>query len=346
MKVPILVNGEQYEGVEDNYCLRCDQPFTRTDSLQMDDFCSFVCEHLWAEEHGEVAIRRAGRFPRIGYIDGEFFTFPSNPTALLDKIKGYPIDLFTFLQHPARTAVAYPYRMELDNMAVLPISTFDNWWKNQTRYSARKQVKKAERAGIEVGEGPLTEELLQAICAIYNERPFRQGRKFAYYGITLEQVRRMTCTFPQRSIYLSARLDGRIIGFVKLVTEGTRFATVLHILSLSVEHDKSPTNALIAHAVKLCSSRGISQLTYGRYNYGNKETDGLLQFKLTNGFERLDVPRYYVPQTLRGEIAYRVGLHHRLRERVPESAAKVLRSLRAWYVNYGKDTNVVPGHIL
>ena len=46
----------------------------------------------------------------------------------------------------------------------------------------------------------------------------------------------------------------------------------------------------------------------------------------------MDVPRYYVPLTLVGRLALRLGLHHNLADRVPEPVVSKLRELRnAWY---------------
>ena len=329
MQEPLRVRSAELKGA--NVCNQCEKLFDSTDSLRRSDFCSFRCEHLWAEEHGDCAIKVRGRYPRIGYIDGEVFTFPGNIPAVLERVRNYPIDLFTFLQHPARTGVLYKYPVELDNLAVLSISTFEHWWTKQARYSVRKQVKKAERAGIDLSEEPLSDELLEAITNIYNEVPTRQERKFRYYGVTLARVRELTCTFERRSIYITARLNGSIIGFIKLITQDD-YATVLHILSLVAHRDKSPTNALLAHSVKVCAERNISQLSYGHFTYGKKDNDGIQVFKTTNGFERLDVPRYFAPQTTRGHIALKLGLHHRLREHVPEPMAAAFRSFRArWY---------------
>jgi hypothetical protein len=53
-----------------------------------------------------------------------------------------------------------------------------------------------------------------------------------------------------------------------------------------------------------------------------------------NGFQRVELPRYYVPITNLGRVALRLGLHHRLIDRIPESVAAKLRELRkAWYRN-------------
>lgn len=327
----MVVHGFHDTSLPPYVCTYCQQIYKRSDSLRKFEFCSFRCEHEWAEKNEECVVRVKGRFPRIGYIDGELFTFSQNIPAVLERIRNCPIDLFTFLQHPVRPAVKYAYPVEIDNLAVLRIATFEHWWRKQARYSVRKQVNKAERAGVVLTEEPLTEELLLAIKEIYNETPVRQGRTFAHYGVTLARVTDLTRTFERRSIYITARLGAHIIGFIKLVTHGN-YATILNILSLAAHRDKSPTNALLAHAIKVCAGRGISHLSYGRFSYGKKDHDGIQVFKTTHGFERLNVPRYFVPLTMRGTITLRLGLQRRVREHIPEPIAAAFRLLRArWY---------------
>ena len=73
-------------------------------------------------------------------------------------------------------------------------------------------------------------------------------------------------------------------------------------------YDKRPANALIAKAVELCEQQGMSYLMYCNYVYNDPESS-LTEFKRRNGFEQALVPRYYVPLTLKGKIALRLGLH-------------------------------------
>ena len=105
----------------------------------------------------------------------------------------------------------------------------------------------------------------------------------------------------------------------------------MNIVAMVKHRDKAPTNALIAHAVRACADRGISYLVYQSFAYGKKQRDSLSDFKENNGFARIDVPRYYVPLTGLGRIGVRLGLHHKLADRFPESVTARLRDLRkAW----------------
>jgi hypothetical protein len=71
---------------------------------------------------------------------------------------------------------------------------------------------------------------------------------------------------------------------------------------------------------------------YSNFAYGKKVQSSLSDFKERNGFQRVDLPRYYVPLTRWGSLAYRMGLHRSLLDLVPESIGAKLREARtAWY---------------
>jgi hypothetical protein len=106
----------------------------------------------------------------------------------------------------------------------------------------------------------------------------------------------------------------------------------MQILSKVAYRDLRPNNALLSEAVKLCAARGTHHLLYEKYTYGHKTDDSLTKFKQNNGFVRMDVPRYFVPLTVAGEVGLRLGLHKRVAERLPEWLLVPLRNLRTrWY---------------
>ena len=87
---------------------------------------------------------------------------------------------------------------------------------------------------------------------------------------------------------------------MKIVYRGD-VASILQMLSRASHHDKRPANALIAKAVELCEAKGISYLTYGMFNYGNKRASSLRDFKIRNGFEEILVPQILRPLDEMGE---------------------------------------------
>jgi len=280
-------------------------------------------------------IKVQGRAVRIGRLDADKYQFLDDPEAMLAGLKesGKRIDLFTFMQRLPESTPKYQYPMEMDNLAAIPVSTFDQWWNHQIGFKARNKAKQAEKKGVTVREVRFDDVLVKGIWEIYNECPFRQGKPFGHYGKDLETVHKEEATYLDSSIFLGAFLGEEMIGFVKMVHDETRTqAGLMNIVSMIKQRDKAPTNALVAHAVRACADRKISYLVYSNFAYGKKQKDSLSDFKERNGFQKMDLPRYYVPLTPVGRLALRLGLHKKLTDRLPESVAAKLREYRnAWY---------------
>lgn len=280
-------------------------------------------------------IKIHGRFIRTASLSADTFEFLSNPEAAVEMLRkcGERIDLFTFMQRLPETERKHSYPMEWDNLAVLPISSFDHWWNKQIGFKARNKAKQAEKNGVQIRELPFTEALVRGIWEIYNESEIRQGKRFPHYGKDLEAVHKMSATYLDRSVFFGAYLENRLIGFVKLHCDESRTqAGLIHILSLIEQRDKAPTNALVAESVRYCAEKGIPYLVYSRFSDGKKERDSLMDFKERNGFKKVQLPRYYVPLTSLGRAAIAVGLHKRLLDHIPDSVLSKLRLIRkVWY---------------
>lgn len=280
-------------------------------------------------------IRVRGRLVKIARLDAEKFLFLDDPAPVVEALKKSKrrVDIFTFMQKVSETTPKYSYSMEWDNLAVLPITTFDHWWNKQIGFKARNKAKQAEKKGIVLREAEFGEELVRGIWEIYNETPIRQDRKFPHYGKTYEQVYEEEATYLDRSAFIGAYLEGRLVGFIKLMWDlDLSQAGLLNIVSLVSERDKAPTNALVAHAVKFCADRDIPYLVYSNFAYGKRQRDSLSDFKERNAFERVNLPRYYVPLTPIGAAAFRMGMHKSLIDHVPEKMIVKLREIRnAWH---------------
>ena len=277
-------------------------------------------------------IKVTGRVIRTARLDADKYHFIEEPESILDELRRSRerIDLFTFMQRLPYTEPKYAYPMEFDNLAALHITTFEKWWNQQIGFKARNKARQAEKKGVILQEVPFDDSLARGIWEIYNETPIRQGRHFPHYGKDLETVRREAATFLDCSIFIGAFFEDKLIGFAKLTTDETDTqAGLMHIISMVQHRDKAPTNALIAHAVRACAARGIQYLVYSHFAYGKKHRDSLSDFKERNGFERIDLPRYYIPLTQTGRLALRFGLHGRIIDHVPEPLIAKLRELRA-----------------
>jgi hypothetical protein len=280
-------------------------------------------------------IRISGRGLRVAKLDADMYHFLSEPEPLLNALRKCDkrIDLFTFLQRLPETKPQFNYPMIWDNLAVLSVSTFDEWWNKQIGFKARNKAKQAEKKGVVIREIPFVDTLVQGIWQIYNEAPMRQGRPFPHYGKDLETVYKDEATYLESSTFIGAFLGEELIGFIKLTADetGTQ-AGLMNIVSKLAHRDKSPTNALVAQAVRSCAARNIAYLVYSHFAWGERERDNLTEFKERNGFQRVEIPRYYVPLTSLGKVALKLGLHRRWIDRLPRPMAEKLRELRRnWY---------------
>jgi hypothetical protein len=291
-------------------------------------------------------VRIEGTLIRIARPEGEKYRFLDDPEALLNGLRncGRRIDLFTFMQRLPETSPQYPYPWEWDNLAVLPVSTFEQWWNDQLGFKGRNKAKQAEKKGVTLREVPFDDSLAHGIWTIYDESPVRQGRRFPHFGKDPQTVRREEATFLDSSIFIGAFFDSELIGFAKLVCDETRTqAGLMNIISMIRHRDKAPANALVAHAVRACADRGIRYLVYSNFAYGQKKSSSLSDFKERNGFTQVNLPRYYVPLTRLGALAFRMGLHHRLVDRLPERFVTRARELRlAWYSRKLQDVVELP----
>lgn len=284
---------------------------------------------------GGTEIKIEGRLIRIASLGADKFLFLKDPELVLDSLRKSRtrIDLFTFMQKLPEASPKYRYRMELDNLAAVPVSTYDAWFTSQVDRKTRNMVRKAEKSGVEVREVPFDEALVEGISEIYNECPVRQGKPFSHYGKRVETIREEEATYLDNSIFIGAFLQGKLIGFAKLLCDESRTqAGLLNIVSMVGQRDKAPTNALIAQAIRCCVEHRIPYLVYSNFAYGKKQRDSLSDFKENNGFKRFDLPRYYIPLTLVGSAALALGLHHKLADHFPEPVLAKIRELRsAWY---------------
>jgi hypothetical protein len=281
----------------------------------------------------DITIR--GRLLRIAGPELDSYESLGDPEPVLDGLRQSHVraDLFTFMQAVPDVSPKYSYPMEWDNLAVLPVSTFEHWWNHQLRSFPRNRARQAQKKGVTLREVAFDDALVRGMWEVYNESPVRQGKRNVHYGKDIATVRKEEATFLDRSIFIGAFLGDQLIGFVKMVTdENCTQANLMNIVAMVTHRDKAPTNALIAESVRSCARRGIRYLIYQNFTYGRKAPDSLTTFKEVNGFGRVDLPRYYVPLTFLGQAALRLGLHHRFVERLPEPLVAKFRQVRStWY---------------
>ena len=259
------------------------------------------------------------------FIEGEGIRDPQRFVAQL-RGSGIAADLFTFSQRIPDREARYPYTTSWENYAVIPITTYAEWHDSRIESDVKKGLRKSKRLGVEARLAEFDEAFVEGIKRIYDETPVRQGAPFWHYQKDLETVRRENSTYLDRSAFVGAYFEGELIGFIRMVYVD-KVASTLQVISQVKHFDKKPSSALIAKAVEICAEKGMTHLVYGSYVYNNAE-NSLTEFKRRNGFEKMLIPQYFIPLTLKGKLALRFGVHRPASEWIPAPVLPLLRKLR------------------
>src|SRR5260370_14797329 len=258
-------------------------------------------------------------------VEGETLTDPELFVSQL-KRTGITADIFTFAQKVTQIAPKYGFHGEWEKFAVIPITTYTEWWKNRIESSVQRAVRKAAKSGVEVRLAELDDAFVNGIVNINNETPVRQGKAFWHFQKSFEAMKHENSTYAERNEFLGAYYQGELIGFIRMIYVD-KVASIIQLLSMMKHFDKRPANALIAKAVEVCEKKGMSHLMYCNYVY-NDPKSSLTEFKRRSGFEQVLLPRYYIPLTLNGKIALKLGLPPGFPLQIPEPIIRQLWIIR------------------
>jgi len=282
--------------------------------------CVAIAGQTFTITRGAVTILR---------LEDEWYEDISDPEkiiATLHNSKGFKPDIFTFWQRLPETTPRFSHHIEWEEIAALPVQSFDYWWNTQIKGTTRNMVRKSQKAGIVVKETVYSDDFVRGMAEIFNESPVRQGRRFWHYGKSVELVREQFSRFLYREKLIGAYLQDELVGFAML-GNGGRFGDLGQIISKTKHRDKAINNALIAKAVEMCEADRLPHLVYAYWN----ETS-LADFKRHSGFEKVCLPRYFVPLTIRGNMAMKTGIHLGIKSLLPARAVTSLKSIRSWWL--------------
>jgi hypothetical protein len=277
-----------------------------------------------------------GKALRVAKLDPwfqqEWFEDVENPEMLIDalqKSRDCP-DILTFWQRLPDTEPRYPYQMERDSIAALPIKSYSFWWEKQIERKARNKVRKAQKNGVIVKAATFDDRFVQGMTMIFNETPIRQGRRYLHYGKDFETVKREFSRFLFREEIFGAYVGEELVGFIMLADAG-KYASLGQIVSKIAHRDLAPNNALLAKAVERCAEKGVPYLVYALWL-----EDSLGDFKRSNGFKKFDLPRYFVPLTGKGKLALKLGLHRGWKAALPNRLKRPLKKLRKFWHQFNR----------
>jgi hypothetical protein len=198
-------------------------------------------------------------------------------------------------------------------------------------------IRKVEKEGVVVRETTFDDDFVKGMTAIFNEAPVRQGRRFWHYGKDFATVKQQFSRYLYREHMIGAYEGDQMIGFIMLGNAG-RYGVLGQIISSLKHRDKATNNALVAKAVEVCARVGLQHLVYLFWN-----DNSLSEFKRRCGFEQTLVPRYYIPLTLKGRLALRMGAHRGWRGMLPDGMKGRLKQLKtSWYAWREQDRQSEP----
>jgi hypothetical protein len=305
---------------------------TTSESTEVSVRGKWVTVPMLSVEGTNIIVR--GKWLKTALVAAEEWleTEVENPELCISKLKEQEsgtlsADIFTFAQKIPGSLPKYLYPMGSDSIAAVHLTSFKDWW-DKLPQESRKNVRRSQKRGVVVTVRNLDEDLIKGIIGVNNDSPVRQGRPYAHYGKTFDQVKKDQSSYLDRSAFVCAYLGNELIGFLKIVSRG-EVASILQMLPKASHQDKRPANALLAKTIELCEAKGVSYLTYGLLNYGNKRDSSLRDFKIRNGFEEMLTPRFYVPLTMWGSLSLKLKLHRGLLGILPASVIKLAVKGRA-----------------
>jgi hypothetical protein len=268
----------------------------------------------------------------VAQLEDEWFEDVADPESVIRTLSGaagLKPDVFTFWQRVPELEPKYPYHLEWESLAVLPVSTYDNWFAKQIKGTTRNMIRKSQKAGVQVRDCTYDDNFVRGMTAIFNETPVRQGRAFWHYGKDFATVKRQFSRFLFREDLVGAYCGDELVGFVMLGNAGN-YGLLGQFLSKLAHRDKAINNALIAYSVQACEKRKLSYLVYGYWG-----ASSLGDFKHNSGFSEIKVPRYFVPLTAKGKVALRLRLYKGWKAALPDPIKNPLKKMRKLWLELG-----------
>lgn len=273
-------------------------------------------------EKPEIIIE--GKFPKFVKLRNEWFEIPAEPEKFISDIneQGIKADILTFRQLVPDTQPKYDYYYVMDPLAVITVSTYEEWFRNQVKSSVRSNIRKSVNRGVEMRVEKFNDDLINGIVKLVNDSRIRQDRKYTYFGYNFDQIKETFAPGSYYCEYIGAYYENELIGFVKLLFAG-QCSHNFGMISKVEHRDKAPQYALISKSIERTALRNTPYLLYGQWVDG-----GLGQFKKHLGCQLIEVPKYYVPLSAKGNLVIKLNLQHGLRHFLPRKISNRLKSIR------------------
>jgi hypothetical protein len=285
---------------------------------------------IYKTNYNNIEIIIRGKFLKYAYPinNGMVEIFdPKNVIEYFDNMKNIRVDYFQFMQKIPNSKAVFKYYFVYDNLAAIPIESYSQWWSKQINGKTRNMVRKSKKSGIEIKSVNFDKFFVENVHTIFNESPVRQGKKFWHFGKSIEVINRQLSVDSKSHTYLGAFYKNEMIGFAG-IRRVDDIGFLGQIISMIKHRDKAPNNALIDHSVLFCEKNNINYLIYDKFDYGKGGSDTLKRFKKDNGFQKYELPKYFLPITSFGKFVCDHKLHLNFTDFIPQPLYNMLRTIR------------------
>lgn len=246
----------------------------------------------------------------------------------IEAIKGHALG-FRFPEYLVSQDQEISHAYHASNRSRLNLSDYAHWEKKQIKKDVREGLRRANREGVSVERVAYSNLVVEVASEVFNETPYRQGRRFWHYGKSHEQLRQELAPLSAVSQYFLARKGSEYVGFAQIVPLPHRgSARSVHVISKAQHVRSRVSSALIQSIVAYCCDTKLTSFVYGRHIYSGNENSNLRKFKERHGFRNYEYKNYYVPVAPLGHAYLAMGLYQGLREMVPKPAIEFAKSIR------------------
>src|SRR5688572_17040285 len=129
------------------------------------------------------AVLITGAVLKTARLKSENYVQLEDSAAFIEELSksGLRTDIFSLIGDVNDPVPTVSFYHENEQVAALPITTYDEWFSMRLHNKPRNMIRKAIKSGVEVRLEEFTDSLLEGVKGIYDESPVRQGKRNRHY---------------------------------------------------------------------------------------------------------------------------------------------------------------------
>src|SRR4051794_22381999 len=109
-----------------------------------------------------------GKLFRTARLRHEWCDFVEDPAEAIRGLRRTRafVDLFTFVNEVGSENARYRFYNELVDLAILPVTTYQEWW-DGIGFKTRNKLRKGQKSGVDIRVAALNDDFARGVEAIY-----------------------------------------------------------------------------------------------------------------------------------------------------------------------------------